>query len=91
MRATNKDIKKVCIEPFNDEMLQISRAVSMRNQLAKMGFTSRMAFKQLVGHYFPKYHTDEGDKSITAWWLFRNKEVEINDDVEIVINKLKSE
>lgn len=91
MRATNKDSKKVCIDPFNNEMLQISRAVSMRNDFAKMGFTSRMAFKQLVGHYYPKYNTKEGDKTLISWWLFRNKETAVNDDIEMVLNKLKTE
>lgn len=83
--------KSIIINPVNDEIQVMATAVKLRNDFASMGFQTRGAFINTVQDYMPKYKEYKLAIALERWWASREKNEEINNDLDVIINKLRYE
>lgn len=82
--------KSFCIKPANDEMAVYVHAVFLLNEFKKL-FETRRGFIQIMVDKLPKYDNPKGYDQLTAFWNSRMKNDAMNNDVEFVLEQLKSE
>jgi hypothetical protein len=82
--------KSFCITPANEEMKVTIQAVYLLNAF-KETFEHKRSFLQVMADKMPKYNSMEGFNQLTAFWNGRMRNQEINNDVETVLEMLKSE
>ncbi len=81
----------ITIKPANNNMADRIKALDLMNGFVALGFHNRQAFLAIVTHYFPKYKTPKEHTRLSNWHYGKISERSINEDVEIVLNKLKNE
>lgn len=82
---------EITIQPANDIMKDRVKALQLMNGFVALGFQNRQAFLAIVSHYFPKYKTTKEKTRLSNWHYGKISENTINNDIEIVLNKLKNE
>jgi hypothetical protein len=66
-------------------------ALKLINEFSKLGFTARSAFMAIVCHYFPKYKEKKENGRLSNWYYGKYADDQLHSDLELVLNKLKSE
>lgn len=80
------------IKPVDDEMKLRAEAVRILNEFKKLGFTKREAFIEVVFDHDPNYKSNfKRMRLLENFWSGRIKSKFLNDDLEVVLSKLKSE
>jgi hypothetical protein len=80
----------VCINPVDEEMALLANAVNILNEYKKLGFVKRDAFLELVMGEDSSYHTLEGMKKLNNFWAGRVKDRFLNEDLNRILENLKS-
>ncbi len=83
--------KQVIISSKNPEIMVAANALRLRNSILDMGFKTRSVVVDLIVEHYPKYATSKGINRLQNWWNGRVNDKTINNDIEMVINKLKHE
>jgi len=78
------------IYPVDDEMNLLATAVKLLNEFKIMGFVRRQGFVELVMDCKPEYQTFENMQKLNNFWAGRVKDKNLNDDLQTVIDKLKT-
>lgn len=84
-------MKKVCINPANDDMKLMAETLKLRNDFINLGFSTRASFINIVKEYNEKYKDYHNAVNLERWWVFRYKDASLNADLDIIINKLRYE
>jgi hypothetical protein len=81
--------KKITFDPVNTDISLLGTALRLKNSFMQLGFETSSAFSSIVQHYKPEYRLNL--KKLEQWWLIRLKDHKVNQDVEMVLEKLKNE
>jgi hypothetical protein len=79
------------IDPVDEEMALLGNAVLILNNYKKAGFVKREAFVELVMDEDKSYHTLQGMQKLNNFWAGRVKDKFLNDDLNRILDNLKSE
>lgn len=82
--------KTICITPADDESEVLVTAVSILNQFKVIGFTSRKSFIETVVDMNKDYHTYDNVEKLRGFWLSRVRDKYLNQDLQIILDKLKT-
>lgn len=82
---------QIIIDPANDDMKAKCTALKILNDFAALGFDSRGAFMAIACHYFPKYKDGKQNVRLSNWWYTKFTDVQMNEEMETVLNKLRYE
>lgn len=91
-RQIYKEMEKhICIQPVDDEMATLTKAVFVLNEFKKLGFKTRKSFLDLIVSEDDSFlKLDKIDK-LNSFWASRIKDDELNNSLEIILLKLKKE
>lgn len=81
----------VIIEPVDKEMAVMARAVKVRNDFLKKGFTTRAAFIGVVHDKLPQYREYSKTLLLERFWVSRHREEQTVIALEKVLESLKNE
>jgi hypothetical protein len=81
----------ILIEPVDDEMALLGNAVLILNNYKKAGFVKREAFVELIMDEDKSYHTLQGMQKLNNFWAGRVKDKLLNEDLNKILENLKSE
>lgn len=86
-----KDMKKtICITPADDETEVLVTAISLLNQFKVLGFVTRKSFIEAVVDMNISYHTYDNVEKLRGFWLSRVRDKFLNEDLQIILDKLKT-
>lgn len=80
----------VCINPVDNEMALLANAVNILNEYKKLGFVKREAFVELIMGEDSGYHTLKGMQKLNNFWAGRVKDQFLNEDLNRILENLKS-
>ena len=80
----------VCINPVDDEMALLANAVNILNEYKKLGFVKRDGFVELIMGEDISYHNLDGMKKLNNFWAGRVKDQFLNDDLNRILENLKT-
>lgn len=83
--------KTVTITTLNQEIGLMADALRLKNDFLTMGFGTPRAFVGIVQHYIPDLNNDKGSSLLNRWWAQNLKDTDLNDRLDVVLNKLKTE
>jgi len=83
--------KEILIKPASKDLAAKVQALKLINEFAVLGFNSRGAFMAIVCHYFSKYKNKRDNLRLSNWYYGKFTDDKMQSDMEIVINKLKTE
>lgn len=81
----------VQFKPVDDEMELMGNSIKILNEFKRLGFVKRDAFVGLVFENDTHYKTFENMKKLNNFWAGRVKDKFLNDDLEKILETLKSE
>lgn len=81
----------ILIEPVDDEMALLGNAVLILNNYKRIGFVKREAFVELIMDEDKSYHTLQGMQKLNNFWAGRVKDKVLNEDLNRILENLKSE
>jgi hypothetical protein len=83
--------KSILIDPVDDEMELLANAVLILNNYKRTGFVKREAFVELIMGEDKSYHTLQGMQKLNNFWAGRVKDEVLNEDLNRILENLKSE
>lgn len=87
----NKMGETITLQPVNKDMKVFAQMVSVKNEFLKLGFTNRNSVIVILKYSFPEIYKKYSEKDIELFWVFRLKNERLNNDLERVLEALKSE
>ena len=82
--------KTICITPADDESEVLVTAISILNQFKVLGFNTRRSFIQTIADFKPEYHDYDNIEKLRGFWQSRVRDKFLNDDLQIILDKLKT-
>lgn len=83
--------KRKCLTP-NDEVIDVwFDALNILNEFRKMGFDRRESFVQVVQDKDFEYKDYKKVQKLWSFWQMRLRDKHVNNDLNLVLEKLKSE
>lgn len=84
-------MKIVQINPVNNDMYLLANAIRILNEYKRLGFNNRGAFLEVVRLKDPEYNDYNLLRKLEFFWAGRLKDKHVNDDLEVILEKLKIE
>ena len=84
-------MEEIVINPETNHVNDMATAVYLHNEFIRLGFPTRRVFLALYFEYFEVMHEDEVREKLIRWWTYRTVDAELNEKIEILIDKLKNE
>jgi len=84
-------MKKICINPVDDQISLMLESLSILNSFKELGFTSRSGFVGVVQNLLPEFKEYDNLKRLLSFWDGRHKSAELNEVLSVLIIKLKQE
>jgi hypothetical protein len=79
------------ISPHTGEMKTLVEGVRIKNEFIGLGFTKPSAFIEIVQDYLIEFKGYKSAKLLHNWWHQRCKGDELNEKLNVVLNKLRNE
>lgn len=83
--------KPITITPVSEDISLQAIALNLKNDFLSKGFSTVSAFISICQFYVDEFKSSDSQKLLNNWWYGRVRDAEINDKVQIVINKLTTE
>lgn len=83
--------KTVTITTHNQDIGVLADALRLKNEFLTMGFATPRSFVRIVTHYLPELADKKSVALLNRWWSQSLKDAELNDRLDVVLNKLKTE
>ena len=78
------------ILPVDEEMKLLATAVKLLNDFKRLGFVKRAAFLETVMDIDHEYKSFDNIQKLNNFWAGRVKDKFLNDDLQLVLDKLKA-
>lgn len=82
-------IKTIQIEPVDEEMELLSKAVFILNEFKKSGYTTRQDFVEYVSETDDSYRNVSGFNKLNNFWAGRVKDKSLNEDLQKILDNIK--
>ena len=82
-------IKTIQIQPVDEEMELLSKAVFILNEFKKSGYTTRQDFVVYVSETDNSYKNISGFNKLNNFWAGRVKDKSLNDDLQNILKVIK--
>lgn len=82
-------IKTIQIEPVDEEMELLSKAVFILNEFKKSGYTTRQDFVEYVSETNAAYKNIGGFNKLNNFWAGRVKDKSLNEDLQKILDNIK--
>ena len=82
-------IKTIQIEPVDEEMELLSKAVFILNEFKKSGYTTRQDFVGYVSETDAAYKNIGGFNKLNNFWAGRVKDKFLNEDLQKILDNKK--